>query len=137
VRLKLYKNNIIVARHKSPKSVYASNIATTKQGRGSWHKANDLSGGSAPASFKGFANVLTPNPPACGGTWKSDPGNSCNPPDTVPAYINVIAASSITKSGPVINGNSVKMVILKTDPGYGPAPGHTGTRTVTAVICSQ
>ena len=48
---------------------------------------------------------------------------------------SVIAASSITKSGPVINGNSVKMVILKTDPGYGPAPGHTGTGTVTAVIC--
>jgi hypothetical protein len=29
------------------------------------------------------------------------------------------------------------MVIVKTNPGYGPAPGHTGTGTVTAVICSQ
>ena len=102
-----------------------------------WWKANDLSGGSAPASFKGFANVLTPNPPSCGGTWLSDPGNSCNPPDSVPAYITAIAASSIAKSGSVISGNSRKMVIIQTNPGYGPAPGHTGTGTVTAVICSQ
>ena len=100
-----------------------------------WDKANHLSGGSAPASFKGFANVLSPNPPSCGGTWLSDPGNSCNPPDSVPAFINVIAASSVTKSGPVISGNGPKMVIVKTNPGYGPAPGHTGTGTVTAVIC--
>ena len=74
-----------------------------------WAKANDLSGGLAPSSFKGFANVLNPNPPLCGGTWQSDPGNSCHPPDSVPAFINVLAASSITKSGPVINGNSPKM----------------------------
>jgi hypothetical protein len=102
-----------------------------------WDKANHLSGGSAPSSFKGFANVLNPNPPSCGGTWLSDPGNSCNPPDSVPAFINVIAASSVTKSGPVISGNGPKMVIVKTNPGYGPAPGHTGTGTVTAVICHQ
>ncbi|HEY4272516.1 MAG TPA: hypothetical protein VGM65_10960 [Candidatus Udaeobacter sp.] len=102
-----------------------------------WWKANDLSGGSAPSSFKGFANVLTPNPPSCGGTWLSDPGNSCNPPDSVPAYITAMAASSITKSGSLIFGNSRKLVIIKTNPGYGPAPGHTGTGTVTAVICSQ
>ena len=102
-----------------------------------WWKANHLSGGSAPASFKGFANVLTPNPPSCGGSWLSDPGNSCNPPDSVPDYINVIAASSVIKSGSVISGNSPKMVIVKTNPGYGPAPGHTGTGTVVAVICSH
>ena len=102
-----------------------------------WAKANHLSGGSAPSSFKGFANVLNPNPPSCGGHWQSDPGNSCDPPDNVPAFINVIAASSITKSGSVTNGNSPKMVIVQTDPGYGPSPGHTGTGTVTAVICPQ
>jgi hypothetical protein len=49
--------------------------------------------------------------------------------------MNVIAASSITQFGPVINGNSRKMVIIQTDPGYGPDPGHTGTGTVTAVTC--
>jgi hypothetical protein len=27
------------------------------------------------------------------------------------------------------------MVIVQTDPGYGPGPGQTGTGTVTAVIC--
>lgn len=102
-----------------------------------WRNANHVSGGSAPASFKGFANVLNPNPPMCGGVWQSDPGNSCHPPASVPAFMNVIAASSITQSGSVINGNNRKMVIIQTDPGYGPDPGHTGTGTVTAVICSQ
>ena len=65
-----------------------------------WWKKNHLSGGTAPASFKGFANCTNPNPPACGGTWQSDPGNSSHPPDTVPADITVIVSSLITKSGP-------------------------------------
>ena len=51
--------------------------------------------------------------------------------------VDTIDCHSITKSGPVINGNSPRMVIVKTDPGYGPAPGHTGTGTVVAVICPQ
>jgi len=100
-----------------------------------WAKSNSLSGGSAPSSFKGFANSLSPNPPVCGGSWSSDPGNSSGPPDTVPAFIQVIAASSITKVGPVINGTSSRLAVIKTDPGYGPALGQTGTGTVTAIIC--
>ena len=104
-----------------------------------WWKKNHLSGGGVqartPASFKGFANCTNPNPPTCGGTWQSDPGNSSHPPDTVPADITVIVSSSITKSGPVESGDIVKMVTIHTDPGYGPNPGHEGTGTVTAVIC--
>ena len=100
-----------------------------------WWKNNHLSGGRAPASFKGFANCTNPNPPACGGTWTSDPGNSGHPPDTVPADMTVIVSSLITKSGPVESGDIAKMVTIHTDPGYGPNPGHEGTGTVTAVIC--
>jgi len=29
------------------------------------------------------------------------------------------------------------MVTIHTDPGYGPDPGHEGTGTVTAVVCSS
>jgi hypothetical protein len=100
-----------------------------------WWKKNHLSGGSAPASFKGFANCTNPNPPACGGTWQSDPGNSSGPPDSVPADITVIVSSLITKSGPIISGDIPMMVIVHTDPGYDPNPGHEGTGTVTAVVC--
>src|SRR6266436_142672 len=100
-----------------------------------WWKLNHLSGGSAPASFKGFANCTNPNPPACGGTWQSDPGNSSKPPESVPADITVIVSSLITKSGPIISGDVPKMVIVHTDPGYSPNPGHEGTGTVTAVVC--
>jgi hypothetical protein len=100
-----------------------------------WANVNSLSGGSAPFSFKGFANAPNPNPPACGGTWKSDPGNSSGPPNSVPAYMTVIVSSSITQSGSVISGNIPKMVLIKTDPGYGPNPSATGTGTVMGVIC--
>src|SRR5947208_1382370 len=102
---------------------------------GQWWKLNHLSGGSAPASFKGFANCTNPNPPACGGTWQSTPGNSSGAPESVPADITVIVSSLITKSGPIISGDVPMMVIVHTDPGYEPNPGHKGTGTVTAVVC--
>ena len=104
-----------------------------------WWKDNHLSGGRAPASFKGFVNCTNPNPPACGGTWTSDPGNSGHPPDTIPADITVIVSSSITKSGSTESGDIVKLVTVHVDPCcYGQpveAPGHEGRGTVTAVIC--
>jgi cell division septation protein DedD len=100
-----------------------------------WWRLNHLSGGTAPASFKGFANCTNPNPPACGGTWQSDPGNSSHPPATVPADMTVIVSSLITKSGPIESGDIPMMVTIHTDPGYEPNPGHAGTGTVTAVVC--
>jgi hypothetical protein len=47
----------------------------------------------------------------------------------------VIAASSITKSGPVIKGNVEEIVTVRVDPGYGLNPGNAGTGTVVAVTC--
>ncbi len=102
-----------------------------------WWKDNHLSKGGTTASFKGFANSPNPNPSTCGGTWQSNPGNSSGPPQSIPADIVVMASSLITKSGPVISGDVPKMVIVHTDPGYGPNPGHDGTGTVTAVVCQQ
>src|SRR5262249_9158663 len=51
--------------------------------------------------------------------------------------ITVIVSSSITKSGPIISGDVPEMVIIHTDPGYSPNPGHEGTGTVTAVVCQS
>ncbi|HEV2842101.1 MAG TPA: LamG domain-containing protein [Chthoniobacterales bacterium] len=100
-----------------------------------WAKKNKLSGGAAPSAFKGFANSTGGPAPNCGGVWMSDPGNSSGPPGTVPTFITVIASGSITESGSVINGNNRKIVVVRTDPGYGPNPGHEGTGTVISVIC--
>jgi hypothetical protein len=47
----------------------------------------------------------------------------------------VIVASSISQSGSTISGNTVHMVIVQTNPGYAPDPGHAGTGTVVAQIC--
>jgi hypothetical protein len=99
-----------------------------------WHKLNTLTGGPAPASFKGFEDQ--PAQAACGQAWTTDPGNSTPPPSgSLPAYMAVIVSSSITKSGSAISGNTPGMVVVKTNGGYAPDPGHPGTGTVIAKIC--
>lgn len=98
-----------------------------------WSKDNSLSGGSAPNAFKGFAEQA-PNPPQVGQTWSSDPGNSSQPPDSVPSELGVIVASQAGKSGSTVSGNVVGIAIVCTDAGYGPAPGHAGTGTVVAFL---
>jgi hypothetical protein len=48
----------------------------------------------------------------------------------------VIVSSHITKRGPVISGDIVHIVLVRTNPGYGPNPGHPGTGTiVVANLC--
>jgi len=97
-----------------------------------WAKDNSFSRGSAPDAFKGFTNAV---PQSCGGRWTSSPGSSSRPPDTVPQFIAAIVSSTVTKLGDVITGDIPKIVIVRTNPGYAPSPGHTGTGTVVAVVC--
>jgi hypothetical protein len=47
----------------------------------------------------------------------------------------VIVSSQITKQGAVISGDIVHIVLVKTDPGYGPNPGHPGTGTIISQLC--
>jgi uncharacterized repeat protein (TIGR01451 family) len=99
-----------------------------------WWKLNTLTGGAAPASFKGFAK--SPPTATCGTDWTTSPGNSAPPPlGPLPSFMGVIVASSISQSGSTISGNTVHMVIVQTNPGYAPNPGHAGTGTVVAQIC--
>jgi hypothetical protein len=91
-------------------------------------------GNAAPAAFKGFEDQ--PARAACGQAWTTDPGNSTPPPSgPLPAYMAVIVSSSITQSGSAISGNTPGMVVVKTNGGYAPDPGHAGTGTVIAKIC--
>lgn len=96
-----------------------------------WDDDNTLSGGSN--AFKGFETSTST--PACGDTWTSGTGNSVMPPDTIPTYMEVIVASNVSQSGSTISGNIQKVVIVRTDPGYGPNPGHAGTGTIVATLC--
>jgi hypothetical protein len=95
-----------------------------------WSSNNTLSGGPAPQSSKGFASD-TNEPPTCS-PWTADPGNSGNPPDQVLSYMGVIVSSAISKSGPTVNGDTVEVIVVKTDPGYQRNPGHAGTGAVVA-----
>jgi hypothetical protein len=99
-----------------------------------WWKLNTLSGGTAPASFKGFA--LTPPTPSCGTNWTTGPGNSPKPPKgPLPSFMGVIVTSKVSKSGSKISGDTVHMVVVKTNPGYSNNPGHAGRGTVVDQIC--
>jgi hypothetical protein len=101
-----------------------------------WSKGNSLSGGSAPAAFKGFADTVSA-PRNCG-SWSTRPGNSSGPPPApLPNRIEVIVSSEITKSGPTISGNTVELAVVETEPGYAPNPGHAGTGTVVEVLPCQ
>ena len=105
-----------------------------------WWNLNRLTGGVAPDSFKGFAGTITTLPvtsPAdvCGTTIKTLPGNSPPPTTGVPTYMGVLVASSVTKSGTTINGRWAKIVVVRTNAGYAPTPGHPGTGTIVGTFC--
>jgi PKD repeat protein len=105
----------------------------------SWSGLNSLSGGQAPSSFKGFASGVTlpqmSPPELCGTTFAAQPGNSGHPPDTVPEYMGVLVTSSVKQSGSALNGSWAGIVVVHTDPGYGPNPGHPGTGKIVATFC--
>jgi hypothetical protein len=104
-----------------------------------WASENVLSGGSAPPAFKGFVSTVdlpTSTPPAaCAGPWTTRPGNSPSPVTTVPSYMGVLVTGSVGKSGSAISGDTTSIVVVATDPGYGPAPGHRGRGTIVATYC--
>jgi len=100
-----------------------------------WAIRNRLTGGPAPDAFKGFAATTT-EPPTCGSTWTSRPGNSSRPPDPpLPSFMGVVVSTATRKSGPKISGNVYKIVVVTPFPGYEPNPGHHGTGTVVATFC--
>ena len=99
-----------------------------------WWKLNPMSGGSGPASFKGFED--SPAAVTCGTSWTTDPGNSTPPPaGPLPGFMAIIVSSSVSQSGSTISGNTPHRVVVQTNPGYAPNPGHAGTGTVVAPIC--
>lgn len=98
-----------------------------------WEKANSLSGGPSPAAFKGFADSV--GTPVCGSVWSARTGNSSKPPASLPSYLAVIVSSSDSQSGPTVSGSADHVVIVRTNPGYAPDPGHAGTGTVVGGLC--
>jgi len=100
-----------------------------------WWKKNSLSGGAAPAVFKGFADTTSSTPPTCGGTWSTSLRGRASPPRSVPDYLAVLVSRKIERARTTLSGEIAQIVAVKTDPGYGPAPGHAGTGTVVTVLC--
>jgi hypothetical protein len=104
-------------------------------------KTNQFSGlNNAPASMKGYidnapSNLGLTGNLGCGEKWTSDPGNSSNPPSTIPNYLVVIVSSQISQSSSTESGNITHVVVVQVEPSYGPAPGHTGWGPIVAWLC--
>jgi len=116
---------------------YGQGLGATADFWGSqWWKDNVWSGPVNPgvASLKGYLDAVD-LPSACGGSWSTRPGNSSKPPATVPKYLAVVVSSKMEKNGPTISGDVVAIAIVKTSPGYGPAPGHDGYGIITKLKC--
>ena len=96
-----------------------------------WWKKNSLSGGTAPASFKGFA--ADPRTPTCHATWTAGWDDDA-PNDHLPDYMAVIVTSSVTKSGYRITGNTARMVIVHTSSGHHHDDSRDGTGTVVGSV---
>ncbi len=98
-------------------------------------KNNSFSGVvNAPASMKGY--ISNAPPLACNGAnWTSNPGNSSNPPSTVPVNMVVAVSSTINQSGSTEYGDMKHLVVVHISPGYGPSPGHDGFGQIIATIC--
>ena len=60
--------------------------------------------------------------------WQQRP--TAGPP--LPDYMGVIVTSSASKSGQQVSGNTVHVVVVRTDPGYSADPAVPGTGTVVA-----
>jgi hypothetical protein len=97
-----------------------------------WAPNNPVSGGDVPRAFKGFAPSSSGG---CGERFAGQPGNSSAPPDTIPPYMAVAVTGSVSKSGRGLTGTIEKVVVVRTDPGYGPEPGTPGTGAVVATVC--
>lgn len=100
-----------------------------------WSQNNSMSGGAGPNGFKGFENGA--GQPACGSNWTSQPGNSSSPPSTLPQYMAVIVSSSVQKNGSVLSGDIQTIIVVRTNPGYGPSAGTPGTGQVVAILCNS
>ena len=103
-----------------------------------WSITNQMSGGAAPSAFKGFASNPATQPPTCGIAWTSaQGGNSPKPPATVPSYMGVLVATNVTQSGSTMSGDVLSIIVVQTNAGYSPTPGHPGTGTILAQFCHR
>jgi len=101
-----------------------------------WWKNNQMSGqvDNGVAAFKGFASTANN---FCGGVWSTQPGNSSNPPATIPTDFAIIVTSKVLKNGNNISGDIKEIVIVHQDGNYQDNPGHAGGGTVTHISCTS
>ena len=106
-----------------------------------WRQPNVLSGGGAPDEFQGFIkNITLPTttpPTQCDSAWTTPRYVTASqvPLHSIPSYMGTIVTSSVKRVASTIYGNTVGIVIVKTDPGAYKNPPLRGTGTIVATFC--
>ena len=104
-----------------------------------WWKNNPMSQfhSNGWPSFKGYASSVdrTAVAGAPCGTWISRVGNSPPPPQTIPDLVGVIITNNVVKVGPDLGGGIQEIIVVHSDGGYGPNPGHDGNGPVVSILC--
>ena len=105
-----------------------------------WWQLNALSGGTAPAQFKGFVTgtlQLPTTTPAniCTSPWTTAGGNSPPPASGVPSYMGVVVTGKVNQSGSTLFGTYAHIVVVRNNPGYAPSPSNAGTGTILGTFC--
>jgi hypothetical protein len=49
--------------------------------------------------------------------------------------MGTVVTNKVTKPSSTISGDTPKIVVVKTNPGYSPEPDHHGTGTIVATFC--
>jgi hypothetical protein len=101
-----------------------------------WWKNNTMSGVTDPGyeSFKGYASSADN---VCGGQWSTQPGNSSDPPATIPTNVAIIVTTKVLKNGNVISGDIKQILLVHQDGNYDDNPGHAGGGPVIQVLCTR
>ncbi|HEY6830766.1 MAG TPA: hypothetical protein VI259_28155, partial [Gemmatimonadaceae bacterium] len=71
------------------------------------------------------------------GVWSTQPGNSSNPPESIPSDIAIIVTSKVLKNGSTLSGDIKEIVVVHQDGNYQDNPGHAGGGPVTHILCSS
>lgn len=104
-----------------------------------WWQNNFMTGAVSDgvASFKGYAsNADIGCSPGSRWVWDTRPGNSSNPPATIPTDVMVIVTDTVQKDGPNIKGSIKQILLVRSDGTYASNPGHRGDGQVVGVVCT-
>jgi hypothetical protein len=114
----------------------ASRSPTVTYWSSEWYLDSSLTGGRAPAAFKGFAD--SPSAPTdCATDWQSRGGGSTDAAEVIPGYTAMLVTDKVVKRGWRLSGSTTAIVVVRVGDGYQSSPGHASTAEILGYLCTD